>query len=205
MLVRDASRPADRSAPNTSTTRRTAAAVRLSGIAPITGVATCDNPLFGHATPSGRSRRCGGRAGERRHLVSRTYRDRPAGGTASRRVNRRWSGSREGFRCRHCGAYAGPLQFGGRHRNHCPHCLYSLHVDGRVPGDRASSCRSRMAPVGVFARRNGEQAIVHRCLGCGFERHCRVAADDDAAAVMRLAVVAARRSQRRASGDAMTA
>jgi hypothetical protein len=64
-----------------------------------------------------------------------------------------------------------------------------------------------MAPCGVFARPNGEQAIVHRCLGCGLERHCRVAADDDVVAVMRLAVVRARsgsraeprRSARRAS------
>jgi hypothetical protein len=88
--------------------------------------------------------------------------------------------------------FAGPLQFGGKHRNHCPYCLYSLHVDGRVPGDRASECLARMAPVGVFARRNGEQVLVHRCLGCGFERHCRVAADDNVATVMRLAVVPAR-------------
>jgi crotonobetainyl-CoA:carnitine CoA-transferase CaiB-like acyl-CoA transferase len=101
--------------------------------------------------------------------------------------------------------FAGALRFGGRHRNHCPYCLYSLHVDGRVPGDRASDCRSRMAPVGVFARRNGEQAIVHRCLGCNFERHCRVAADDDIAAVMRLAVVEARGAKRAAAPDVMTA
>lgn len=62
-----------------------------------------------------------------------------------------------------------------------------------------------MAPVGVFARRNGEQAIVHRCLGCGFERHCRVAADDDIGAVMRLAVVPARGSRQKEANDAMTA
>lgn len=49
-----------------------------------------------------------------------------------------------------------------------------------------------MAPVGVFARPNGEQVLVHRCLGCGFERHNRVAGDDDVAAVMRLPLVAAR-------------
>lgn len=47
-----------------------------------------------------------------------------------------------------------------------------------------------MAPVAIFARRNGEQALVHRCLGCGFERHNRIAADDDIAAVMRLPFVA---------------
>ena len=36
-----------------------------------------------------------------------------------------------------------------------------------------------MEPIGVFQRRNGEYVVVHRCLGCGFERFNRIAADDD--------------------------
>jgi hypothetical protein len=84
----------------------------------------------------------------------------------------------ETFRCRHCRNMVGPTLSGGRHRNHCPICLYSLHVDGKTPGDRASECRSLMAPIGLYTRPGGEQAIVHRCLGCGFVRHNRVAADD---------------------------
>ena len=48
-----------------------------------------------------------------------------------------------------------------------------------------------MAPVGVFLRLSGEQVIVHRCLGCGFERHNRVAADDNPLAVMRLPLLEA--------------
>jgi hypothetical protein len=36
-----------------------------------------------------------------------------------------------------------------------------------------------MAPIGAFQRPKGEVVILHRCLGCGFERHCRIAADDD--------------------------
>ena len=59
--------------------------------------------------------------------------------------------------------------YGGKHRNHCPFCLYSRHVDGATPGDRASQCGSSMAPVAVFERPGGEQVVVHRCLGCGFE------------------------------------
>jgi hypothetical protein len=85
----------------------------------------------------------------------------------------------QAFRCAHCRAMVGPLPSGGRQRNHCPLCLYSVHVDGATPGDRASDCNSRMAPVAKFERRNGEEVIVHRCLGCGFERYCRVGADDD--------------------------
>ena len=82
-----------------------------------------------------------------------------------------------------------PPPSGGRHRNHCPYCLWSRHVDGRVPGDRASECGSVMQPVGTFHRLNGEPVVLHRCLGCEIERHCRIAADDDPHLLMRLPVV----------------
>ena len=36
-----------------------------------------------------------------------------------------------------------------------------------------------MEPVGHFQRSKGEYVIVHRCLGCEFERFNRIAADDD--------------------------
>ncbi len=86
-------------------------------------------------------------------------------------------GESETFRCRACKRMVGPA------------CLHSRHVDGKTPGDRASDCRSLIAAVGLFARPSGEQVIVHRCLGCGFERHNRVAADDNPLAVMRLPLV----------------
>ena len=92
--------------------------------------------------------------------------------------NRRADGQ-ESFRCRHCRQMVGPTISGGRHRNHCPLCLYSRHVDDRRPGDRASTCGSVMAPVGLLTRRNGEQVILHRCLGCGREKPNRIAADDN--------------------------
>ncbi len=85
----------------------------------------------------------------------------------------------EPFKCRHCKAFIGEPPTGGQQRNHCPMCLYSLHVDDKTPGDRASECRSLMEPVGVFYRRNLEQVVVHRCLGCGFTRYNRIAADDN--------------------------
>lgn len=78
---------------------------------------------------------------------------------------------------------------GGRQRNHCPYCLHSRHVDARTPGDRAGECGSLMAPFAAFTRPKGEHCIVHRCLGCGFERHNRIAADDDFDAVLALPVV----------------
>src|SRR5581483_4473387 len=85
----------------------------------------------------------------------------------------------EGFTCEHCGVAVTPVKFGGSYRHHCPDCLYSKHVDGEVPGDRASACGGLMAPFGVFTRRTGEEVIVHRCEKCGFERFNRVAGDDN--------------------------
>jgi hypothetical protein len=88
--------------------------------------------------------------------------------------------------------FVGVPPSGGRYRNHCPFCLYSRHVDGRRPGDRASRCGGSMMPVGAFMRRNGEHAIVHQCVDCGFERYNRIAADDDFVLVLKLPAVGVR-------------
>gem|GEM_PF-653239 len=85
----------------------------------------------------------------------------------------------EEFRCRHCRTMVGPVPSGGRHRNHCPVCLYSRHVDLSRPGDRLSPCGGTMAPMGAFVRRDGEYGLVHRCLSCGVQRQNRIAADDN--------------------------
>ena len=67
---------------------------------------------------------------------------------------------------------------GTDHRNHCPNCLYSIHLDNK-PGDRESECHGRMEPIGVWVRKNGEWAIIHRCVRCGKISSNRVAADDN--------------------------
>jgi len=90
----------------------------------------------------------------------------------------------------------GPVVYGGSHRNHCPYCLYSRHVDENRPGDRASTCGGLMAPVGAFTRPKGEHVVVHRCLTCGFERYNRIAADDDFDLVLKLPAVPPPRSVR---------
>lgn len=51
-----------------------------------------------------------------------------------------------------------------------------------------------MKPIGAFIRQNGEHAIVHRCLTCGFERYNRIAADDYFDLVLRLPLVPPRTS-----------
>ena len=58
-----------------------------------------------------------------------------------------------------------------------------------------STCGHSMEPIGSFQRRNGEYVIVHRCLGCGFERFNRIAADDDYDLVIALPNLPARTSR----------
>jgi len=101
----------------------------------------------------------------------------------------------EVFKCRHCRQFIGPLPSGGSQRNHCPYCLYSRHVDDSTTGDRMSTCGASMQPVGSFQRAKGEFVLVHRCLGCGFERFNRIAADDDFELVLSLPALPPRTSR----------
>lgn len=88
-----------------------------------------------------------------------------------------------------------PQVAGVLNRNHCPGCLWSRHMDWRTPGDRRSSCRAPMEPVGLTTRRSrnkyaaerdGELMLIHRCAGCGRLVINRVAADDSAEAMLAL-------------------
>ncbi|MEV2275346.1 RNHCP domain-containing protein [Nocardiopsis sp. NPDC049922] len=92
------------------------------------------------------------------------------------------------FKCAGCRLDV-PLDAPGTaHRNHCPHCLVSLHVDHRIPGDRASPCRGRMEAVAMSARADGEWMLIHQCLSCGELSANRVAGDDNPLALVRLAI-----------------
>ena len=84
----------------------------------------------------------------------------------------------DSFTCKVCGWQVGPAGAGSDHRNHCPNCLSSLHVDIE-PGDRAADCGGIMEPISVWVRKNGEWAVIHRCRRCGTLSSNRVAADDD--------------------------
>ncbi|WP_433608262.1 RNHCP domain-containing protein [Prescottella agglutinans] len=77
---------------------------------------------------------------------------------------------------------------GTAHRNHCPTCLCSKHVDRERPGDRASSCKGRMDPISISVRDGGEWVIIHRCSACGAMGANRVAGDDNPLALVRIAV-----------------
>ena len=76
---------------------------------------------------------------------------------------------------------------GTQHRNHCPLCLWSLHVDIRT-GDRLSACRGTMEPIAVWVKPDGEWAIVHHCKECGIVRTNRIAGDDNELLLISLAL-----------------
>ncbi|WP_206830979.1 RNHCP domain-containing protein [Alicyclobacillus fructus] len=72
----------------------------------------------------------------------------------------------EPFTCAHCGLKVEPAE--RTCRNHCPRCLYSMHVDVD-PGDRANPCGGLMEPVRVEYHSKKGYQIVHRCTRCGQE------------------------------------
>ncbi|HEX2315680.1 MAG TPA: RNHCP domain-containing protein [Thermomonospora sp.] len=92
------------------------------------------------------------------------------------------------FRCAGCRLDVPLAAPGTAHRNHCPHCLTSLHVDRRVPGDRRADCGGRMVPLSVTVRPDGEWLIIHECRSCGALSANRIAGDDNALALLRVAV-----------------
>lgn len=94
---------------------------------------------------------------------------------------------REAFICEACGRLVVPEGAGSGHRNHCPNCLTSLHVD-EEPGDRMSDCGRQMEPIGVWVRKGGEWALIHRCRRCGRLSSNRVAADDNPIKLLSIAM-----------------
>ena len=105
----------------------------------------------------------------------------------NKNINNTESKSADCFICANCGK---PIPYegaGSRHRNHCPHCLSSLHLDN-IPGDRAAECGGIMDPIGVWVRKDGEWAVIHRCRSCGHLSSNRIAADDNPLKLLSIAI-----------------
>lgn len=80
----------------------------------------------------------------------------------------------ENFVCVHCSAQVR----GNGYTNHCPHCLFSQHVDV-APGDRKSSCGGLMEPKDIEKSRNDTFRILHHCVRCGYEKWNKIGTNDD--------------------------
>ncbi|MDP2641345.1 MAG: RNHCP domain-containing protein [Candidatus Yanofskybacteria bacterium] len=72
---------------------------------------------------------------------------------------------------------------GTAHRNHCPFCLWSKHVDEHR-GDRKAACQGLMEPVGLALKKDGELMIVHQCGVCQKVSKNRIAGDDEESALL---------------------
>jgi len=72
---------------------------------------------------------------------------------------------KEDFICENCGKKIK----GTGYTNHCPDCLWSRHVDLRLPGDRLSKCKGLMEPIGAEYK-SKEWIITHKCQKCGLIR-----------------------------------
>lgn len=94
-----------------------------------------------------------------------------------------------GFKCSHCRQWV-PTSglMGTAHRNHCPLCLWSKHVDLEKPGDRKSKCQAGMEPIGLTFKhegwnryeksKQGELMLIHRCTQCEKITINRIAGND---------------------------
>lgn len=82
----------------------------------------------------------------------------------------------EEFVCENCGKNVPKLGYSCR--NHCPHCLYSKHVDIN-PGDRDESCHGLLEPIDIEINSKKGYVIVFKCKKCGQIRKNKVAEDDN--------------------------
>ena len=89
----------------------------------------------------------------------------------------------EEFICENCGKKVPKLEYSCR--NHCPHCLYSKHVDIN-PGDRAEECHGMLEPIGLEIDSKKGYVIISKCQKCGKIRKNKAAKDDDMDMIIQL-------------------
>lgn len=80
-----------------------------------------------------------------------------------------------GFVCLNCKKEVLPLKYTSR--DHCPYCLYSIHID-ITPGDRMNDCKGTLIPSGIEKFKNTFK-ILYKCNKCGKQTKNIVAIDDD--------------------------
>ncbi len=96
--------------------------------------------------------------------------------------------AKNSFLCLKCGKNVLEIAPGTKNRNHCPHCLYSLHVDIDV-GDRLATCKGLMKPIGKILKKDGEESLIHKCEKCLKISKNRIAGDDSVRLVADLKLV----------------
>ncbi len=77
--------------------------------------------------------------------------------------SKRFQKNDSAFVCHHCGRQV--PENGVTSRDHCPYCLYSLHVD-LLPGDRANPCRGVLVPKKTRPHPKKGFIITYQCQSC---------------------------------------
>ncbi len=88
----------------------------------------------------------------------------------------------ESFKCLVCQQDVKPLGYTAR--DHCPHCLYSLHVDIN-PGDRKEKCHGLLEPINIEKFKKTYK-IVYRCQKCHQIKKNVMAEDDDFETILKI-------------------
>lgn len=95
---------------------------------------------------------------------------------------KRFTKNDSSFICQNCNREVKPLKYSSR--NHCPYCLYSLHVDN-FPGDRENECRGLMKPIEVQFNKKGK-VLVHKCTKCNAVKKNICAEDDSESELLKI-------------------
>lgn len=85
-----------------------------------------------------------------------------------------------GFICVNCSKKVEKLKYTSR--DHCNHCLYSIHVDIE-PGDRKNDCKGILIPINVIVNSKKGKVIEYRCSKCKSIIKNIVADDDNEDAI----------------------
>ncbi len=86
------------------------------------------------------------------------------------------------FKCRNCGNEVEPLGYTAR--DHCPKCLYSIHIDNN-PGDRANTCLGDLVPVNIEKFKDSYK-IIYKCNKCNEVKKNIMAQDDDFDVILKI-------------------
>ncbi len=92
----------------------------------------------------------------------------------------------ESFICINCGKTVEKLEYTAR--DHCPFCLYSIHVDNN-PGDRLSTCHGLLKPIAIEKGKKDLYKIVYKCSNCGEIKRNIQANDDDINEIIKISVI----------------
>jgi len=98
---------------------------------------------------------------------------------------KRFTKNDSGFTCVNCKKEVESLKYTSR--NHCPHCLFSLHVD-IMPGDRNNPCKGILEPVlsEPSADLKKGYIITFKCKKCGKKVRNKAAVDDNTRLLIKL-------------------